>query len=188
MFCSRAFAFMALILKTRILCKMHNTKKYMLATQTKKMWKKKQQKYRKIWQHNRTMSIFSDFIFVILHFFCLCCQHKFKIFMYLVFKFPNNSLKNIQRKCHKSTKNQHRMGGKKYRNQEKDILHQSTSLPSPWKRRVFSVSPRHKNSKKIWRHQGFRPPLPLVIDRHQSPKPPPSLMTQYVDVPSYVKK
>jgi len=130
MFCSRAFAFMALILlKTRTLCKMHNTQKIYVGNTNKKNEKKTEKSDSTIAQR----LFFSDFIFVILLFFCLCCKHKFKIIMYLVskFKFSNISLENIQRKSHKITKNQHRIRGKKYTNLEKGILHQSTSLPSP---------------------------------------------------------
>ena len=96
----------------------------MLATQTKK---KSGKKPRKIRQHDRKTSIFSD-LFLSFYFF-LCCQHKFKIIMYLVskFKFPNISLKNIQRKSH---------------NTLKIIIESEKKNTQIWKR-AYYISPHH---------------------------------------------
>ena len=149
----------------------------MLATQTKKIWKINW----KIRQHDRTTSIFSDLFlsfYCFFYFFCaantnlklwciLCPSSSFQIFPWRTFS--AKVIKSLKINRESEEKNTQIRKRAYYISP-----HQSTSLPSPWKRRVFSVSPRHKNFKKIWRHQGFRPPSlssSTVIKARTPPSP-----------------
>jgi len=175
MFCSRAFAFMALVL-LKTLSKMHNTQKIYVGNTNEKNLKKNN---RKIRQHDRT-SIFFWFIFVILLVF-LCCQHKFKIIMYLVskFKFPNISLKNIKRKSLKITKNHHRIREKNTQIWKKAYYISPNHSPPPIENTAFSpfrfvLWPRHKNSKKydVIKASDSPPSRHRPSSKSETPPPP----------------
>jgi len=127
-------------------------RKYMLATQTKTIWKnknKKKQKNQTARSHNVYFFWFIFFISLFFLFF-LCCQHKFKIILYLVskFKFPNISLKNIPRKSHNITKNHHRIREKNTQISKRAYISPQHSPPlentafSPFR---FVLWPRHEN-------------------------------------------
>jgi len=136
-----------------MLCKMHNTQKIYVGNTNKKDLKKNNNKNSET--SDSTIAVYFFLILFLSFYFFLCCQHKFKIIMYLVFKFkfPNISLKNIQRKSHKITKNQQRIRGKKYTNQEKGILHQSTSVhitPLPLKTPRFLRFAAPQKLQKIY--------------------------------------